>query len=315
MPKDQRTPSPPQTPRSSPTSSPYLKTQEKPSDVQRRHLEQMSQAYRGDYSQGMLLLHAIRRNGKRTLTEQAIAETTNHILRIWEPNTEVDPARADALVKFVKFFVTKTQFPLEEMALEQAIIISCLNRSAVPVVCPVITLALATVYIDRLRKKYPTTQGASGCTQRLFLMSYIMAAKFIHASLGTLIASSTLLHNGHPIVRDRVKMAAAPSCLFTPMQTLASTTSLFASMLPRTTPQELHKMELEFLHFLDSDLTVHNASDLMGLWEKCVGIEQVVPFQRISISSLLADEAERMKVEDDDSGNEGDDEIEEVPSW
>lgn len=175
---------------------------------------------------------------------------------------------------------------------------------------PVLTFYLA------IYQKYPTTQGANGCTQRLFLMSYIIAAKFVHASLGILIASSTLLHNGQPIVRDRIKMTSAPSCLFTPMQTLASTTSLFASMLPRTTPQELHKMELEFLHFLDCDLTVHNSSELMGLWEKCVGIEQVVPFQRIPISSLLlAEEAQKMNIDDEDSGNEGDDEVEEVPSW
>lgn len=65
---------------------------------------------------------------------------------------DLDPASMDTLVKFVKFFVTKTQFPLEEMSIDQAMVVSCLNRSAVPVVCPSITLALATVYIDRLRK-------------------------------------------------------------------------------------------------------------------------------------------------------------------
>ncbi|KAF9579115.1 hypothetical protein BGW38_004770 [Lunasporangiospora selenospora] len=43
---------------------------------------------------------------------------------------------------------------------------------------PNITLTLALIYVDRLKAKYPEAKGEQGCSHRLFLVAYIIAAKY-----------------------------------------------------------------------------------------------------------------------------------------
>ncbi|KAF9352822.1 hypothetical protein BGX34_011951 [Mortierella sp. NVP85] len=43
---------------------------------------------------------------------------------------------------------------------------------------PNLTLTLALMYVDRLKAKYPEEKGEAGCSQRLFLVAYIIAAKY-----------------------------------------------------------------------------------------------------------------------------------------
>ncbi|KAK3814185.1 MAG: hypothetical protein J3Q66DRAFT_345836 [Benniella sp.] len=43
---------------------------------------------------------------------------------------------------------------------------------------PNLTLTLAQIYVDRLKAKYPDVEGEPGCSFRLFLIAYIIAAKY-----------------------------------------------------------------------------------------------------------------------------------------
>ncbi|KAF9439370.1 hypothetical protein BGZ76_000031 [Entomortierella beljakovae] len=43
---------------------------------------------------------------------------------------------------------------------------------------PNLTLTLALIYVDRLKAKYPDAKGEPGCSHRLFLMAFIIAAKY-----------------------------------------------------------------------------------------------------------------------------------------
>ncbi|KAF9202004.1 hypothetical protein BGZ49_007811 [Haplosporangium sp. Z 27] len=43
---------------------------------------------------------------------------------------------------------------------------------------PNLTLTLALIYVDRLKAKYPEAKGEPGCSQRLFLVAFIIAAKY-----------------------------------------------------------------------------------------------------------------------------------------
>ncbi|KAF9166429.1 hypothetical protein DFQ26_007915 [Actinomortierella ambigua] len=43
---------------------------------------------------------------------------------------------------------------------------------------PNLTLTLALIYVDRLKSKYPEARGEAGCSHRLFLVAYIIAAKY-----------------------------------------------------------------------------------------------------------------------------------------
>ncbi|KAF9401535.1 hypothetical protein BGZ94_005191 [Podila epigama] len=43
---------------------------------------------------------------------------------------------------------------------------------------PNLTLTLALIYVDRLKAKYPEAKGEAGCSHRLFLTAFIIAAKY-----------------------------------------------------------------------------------------------------------------------------------------
>ncbi|KAI1312597.1 hypothetical protein EDD11_002943 [Mortierella claussenii] len=43
---------------------------------------------------------------------------------------------------------------------------------------PNLTLTLALIYVDRLKAKYPEAKGEPGCSHRLFLVAFIIAAKY-----------------------------------------------------------------------------------------------------------------------------------------
>ncbi|KAG0243450.1 hypothetical protein BGX31_010733 [Mortierella sp. GBA43] len=43
---------------------------------------------------------------------------------------------------------------------------------------PNLTMTLALIYVDRLKAKYPEAKGEPGCSHRLFLVAYIIAAKY-----------------------------------------------------------------------------------------------------------------------------------------
>ncbi|KAI1302165.1 hypothetical protein EDD11_005656 [Mortierella claussenii] len=64
---------------------------------------------------------------------------------------------------------------------------------------PNLTLTLALIYVDRLKAKYPEAKGEAGCSHRLFLVAYILAAKYrCSVELAALLQE----HNNHIIDRE-----------------------------------------------------------------------------------------------------------------
>lgn len=167
-------------------------------NAQLERLEWISNAYRGSYEQGTILLQAVRMNAGRPVSEQIIgkleflffntatnssesfdveirifnselyyfyyliAETAKYILQTWEPNS-VDTPRSLSFVKFVRYIVTQTAFNISNLPLDHAIVMSCVSSSAIPVVCPMIALVIASGYIDRLSKVSDTFDRLSTC--------------------------------------------------------------------------------------------------------------------------------------------------------
>lgn len=52
------------------------------------------------------------------------------------------------------------------------------SLSLLKVPYPNLTLTLALIYVDRLKAKYPEAKGEPGCSHRLFLVAFIIAAKY-----------------------------------------------------------------------------------------------------------------------------------------
>ncbi|KAF9955031.1 hypothetical protein BGZ72_004088 [Mortierella alpina] len=77
---------------------------------------------------------------------------------------------------------------------------------------PNLTLTLALIYVDRLKAKYPEAKGEPGCSHRLFLVAYIIAAKYrCSVELAALIKESSNVDSAAED-RDETQDATSAAC-------------------------------------------------------------------------------------------------------
>jgi hypothetical protein len=173
--------------------------------------------------------------------------------------------------------------------LDEAIVKTCANRSAMPVACPTTTMMVAICYIQRLKRKYSNVKGARGCSQRLLLVAYMISAKYIHACLRTIVDSSQYHKDEPQQMKKSIDVSTKPSGTVVepvspvPPQIVSAalrsgkepdsppaSPPMNSSKPPQPTAAQLYRMELEFLHFLDYDLLVPNPCALIDWWYRCV---------------------------------------------
>lgn len=208
-----------------------------------------------------------------------LASLAADILKNWEGG-EQSSERTAQLAQTINNLLTTTGIK-NVKDLDEAIVKTCANRSAMPVACPTTTMMVAMSYIQRLKRKYSTVKGARGCSQRLLLVAYMISAKYIHACLRTIVDYSQHLEEAKQIsaaeepVKPTVQTSSPPmptaqslGCAKQPESPPASPT--MSSTKSQPTAAQLYRMELEFLHFLDYDLLVPNPCALIDWWYRCV---------------------------------------------
>ncbi|KAI9012668.1 hypothetical protein CLU79DRAFT_400049 [Phycomyces nitens] len=269
-------------------------------------------AYSSTHTQATLLLDAIRLNNLRRLSPGCIEHLARYVTHAWENETT---EKTKELIKVMNNLLDSTG--LSAGSLDEALVKFCQNAIATPTVCPSVTLLVAVGYIERLKQKYNNIKGTSGCSQRLVMVAYMMAAKFMHANLRSIIDTTPPSLptepnlNLNPISRrssqgslssamsdERITLPPLPpSPLLQPLSPPTSPKSLSdyhyfpsqptsppspASRHP-TIPQSasnilppliknpsvkdrgygVFRMEYEFLHFLNYNLSLSNPSSLV----------------------------------------------------
>ncbi|KAI8137489.1 hypothetical protein BJV82DRAFT_525188 [Fennellomyces sp. T-0311] len=233
------------------------------------------QAYAPSYKEACMFLRAIQVNRRERLSPQCLRKChlATFVVQAWEVNpTET---KVTELVDVMKHLLDTTR--IDTADLDEALKQSCRNPAAFPTVCPSVALLVAMRYIDRLKKKYNNIRGAMGCSHRLVVVAYMMATKYIHANLrliidvteprrrssvDTLVFSrlsterSTLKKSPSPMVSPPASPKSESECAQSPPEQQATSKSQRALRALR--------MEIEFLHFLNYDLTL---SDPVGLVE------------------------------------------------
>ncbi|ORX94336.1 hypothetical protein K493DRAFT_315526 [Basidiobolus meristosporus CBS 931.73] len=149
-----------------------------------------------------------------------------------------------------------------------------------------IALIFALVYVERLKRLHPNARGEAGCGHRLFLVSYMVASKYLQ---GHLLARSNRIPQNHPnsqVPDTRGPVSEEPL----PLESSSSSSVLPSIILPNeqwarlsgvfSTP-ELTRMELELLAFLQFDLYV-SYEDFLYHWTKYMDINQLVPNQHLA---------------------------------
>ncbi|KAI8370991.1 hypothetical protein BD560DRAFT_329450 [Blakeslea trispora] len=144
-------------------------------------------AYSFNYAQACLLLKAVQLNGRRRLTMDCVYHLANSVARSWESNPNQE--QIEALVKLMTNLLDSTLL-CPERPLDEALQQFCRNNVPTQSVSPSVTLLIALGYIERLKKKYHNIKGTSGCGHRLIMVAYMMAAKYMHVNLRSIIQLS-----------------------------------------------------------------------------------------------------------------------------
>ncbi|KAI9356899.1 hypothetical protein BD770DRAFT_411080 [Pilaira anomala] len=271
----------------------------------------LNAAYNANYGQACLLLQAIQMNGRRRLSNKCILQLASFVAKAWEktPNENEVIALAKLMTNLLDTTLLCPEKPFDE-ALKQF----CRNNIPTHSVSPSITLLIAIGYIERLKLRYTNIKGTPGCGHRLIMVAYMMAAKFMHVNLKSMIdtrettTTTTSLppHHLTPTSAERSTIQQQKTYTLPPIHTeqlpspptspkayysdsdplnyhyfqspkktttptTTTTTTNNTTPSPSTQPaavrQERHyqilRMELEFLNFLNYDLSLSDTLNLV----------------------------------------------------
>ncbi|CAO3701294.1 unnamed protein product [Rhizopus stolonifer] len=260
-------------------ASPYsVRKKDQDLTIEEEKKVRLGAAYSPSYNQACLILQAIQVNGRRRLSPNCVLQLANYIARAWEVSST--QSTVDSISKTMNGLLdTGVLFP--EKNLNEALIEFCKNDMNTQSVSPSITLLIAIDYIGRLKQRYNNIKGTEGCGQRLIFVAYKMASKYVHINLKSIINTTqdSLLptHESlspipcsaerstirrEPITLPSLKEQILPSPPTSPKSHSDSNPinyHYFKST--RNTPtlpsnQNISRMELEFLHFLNYDLSL-----------------------------------------------------------
>ncbi|CAO3648576.1 unnamed protein product [Mucor hiemalis] len=278
--------------------------------------KRLNAAYSVNYNQACFLLQAIQMNGRRRLSDECILHLASFVAKAWEGNPSQD--KIDGLAKLMTNLLDSTLLSPEK-PFDEALKQFCRNTIPTQSVSPSITLLIAIGYIERLKQKYTNVKGTTGCGHRLIMVAYMMAAKFMHINLRSIINTTPTISNNTtsaplspvaalanlvptsaerstidnnnenytqlpPIVPNNEQLPSPPTSpkaysdsdplnyhyFQSPNKSSSTTTT------NNRTPPPIHndrhyqilRMELEFLHFLNYDLSLSDTLKLIHWAQK-----------------------------------------------
>lgn len=164
-------------------------------------LRRIAAVYTGNAAQAAVLNELFEATDGHILDDDSLVRIAQRICENWEPVRLTSP-RLSAFVRFMKFVLSHTSVSSEVLTLEEAVKICACRHSAFPTVHTPLVLLLTLGFLERLSLRYRHAKGEPGCAQRLFLMAYTIAAKYLHANLAgsapilKRVSESPLLHTG-----------------------------------------------------------------------------------------------------------------------
>ncbi|KAI8063922.1 hypothetical protein BC940DRAFT_306703 [Gongronella butleri] len=192
-----------------------------------------------NYTQACLLLQAIELNQRRALPPRCLAHLAMFVCKTWE----TDPCQEKFKILY-RLLCDLLATGIPESSLEKSLRIYCQNSASTPTPCPSVTLLLAISYLERLNQKYGPIRGTIGCGARLISIAYLLAAEYLHDNLQLII---------HVSEKDKKTTQPAPL-------------PVIPCPLDQTTPEKravIARLELEFLHFMDYDLSSNDPAKLV----------------------------------------------------
>ncbi|KAI8085015.1 uncharacterized protein BX664DRAFT_338339 [Halteromyces radiatus] len=141
--------------------------------------------YNADYYQACRILQTIQQYNHRA-SHQCLLHLATFITQSWESNPSQQ--LIDDILQFMNHLLDTTG--LSPMPLNDSLRQLCANKSPIPTVSPTLTLLFAASYIERLKQYCGNIKGSNGCSRRLLLVAFIIAAKYIQSNLRFIVDTS-----------------------------------------------------------------------------------------------------------------------------
>ncbi|CAO3660292.1 unnamed protein product [Rhizopus stolonifer] len=221
-----------------------------------------NKAYSANYSQACSILQAIQLNGRRRLSPHCVSQLAEQVTEAWEMNTNQETT--EAISKLMNNLLDATLI-LPEKSLNEALVEFCKKENAVESVCPSVCLLIAIDYVGRLKQRYNNIKGTKGCGRRLVLVAYMMASKYVHANLKSII-NTTTTNVILPPLREQILPSPPTSPTFysnsNPLNYHYFKSPKESNQPPSRQTTPISRMEMEFLFFLDFDLSLNDTIQL-----------------------------------------------------
>ncbi|KAI9483240.1 MAG: hypothetical protein EXX96DRAFT_557394 [Benjaminiella poitrasii] len=240
---------------------PYRKSQ-----LESNQLEKSTKPQLFNYNQACAILQALELNRRKRLSKKCIAHLAVYVFQAWEDKT-CPKEKIQQLYYMMNNLLDTTGMDHTE-PLEVSLQKFCQNSLSTPAICSSVTLLIAISYVERLNKRYRDLKGTPGCGSRMIMVAYIMASKYIHNCLKSVIYTNARKPAEAQDAPNKNKMTTPLTPPTSPEMTKIDQDTPSASTITMTAATEdrnlrIARMEREFLFFLDYDLSVQDPSYLV----------------------------------------------------
>ncbi|KAI9008957.1 hypothetical protein CLU79DRAFT_839995 [Phycomyces nitens] len=142
----------------------------------------------------VLLLHIIQLRKRERLDLISIEYISRALISDWHELSK-DISYIREVILFIRELTDATFNP--EHTLDEALYITVRSpfSKGLKIVCPATTTAYAVYFIANLKKRCQRGKKYITCIKRLFLIAYIMAAKYIQSNLLSVVSVPALMNN------------------------------------------------------------------------------------------------------------------------
>ncbi|KAI8340145.1 hypothetical protein BC941DRAFT_468417 [Chlamydoabsidia padenii] len=233
-------------------------------------------AYEG-YSNmhALLLLHVINAQQLEPLSATVVEKMAKAAIYCGDYFPDRNSCLEDSVLpQTISFFHTildRTTIPCIS-SVEEAIRASCISPSSIPVICPATTMMCAIYYLNKYLLKFGRFTHSYHVAQRLILVAYLVAAKFIHANIKYMVVFDPLLGNEASLLHDESRSVLNTTTLGNKQDSTGFETNTATQLLRHMgdtfmaeheiNADQLCSMEMEFLHFMDYQLWIGPSTPL-----------------------------------------------------
>ncbi|ORX53241.1 hypothetical protein DM01DRAFT_1407981 [Hesseltinella vesiculosa] len=226
-----------------------------------------------DEYQALFLLHSIRMRKREPLSGDQLDALAKSL--VYSCDFFARDSQPPAITKVCQWYQGLMSRTSLHEDVDGAIKRACIDaNTCIPVICPATTMVLAVYYLHRLQKRYGCMVNSFGEAQRTMIVAYLIAAKYIHANVQSVVGADSSDQTTHRPQRSKELDMDDVIRLLTLVNHRDGLLEL-----PLDAETMYHSC-LELVHFLDYKLTLHFSTAQIWTWFDCVLQDNNIRYHR-----------------------------------